>query len=206
MKIIDNNTIFDIQKKYSEYTNVVILGKGPTFSNFNPTIHKNDFIIGVNDSINLADCDMLVSNDYETYQRLDKKQISKIKYILCPCFPRVKEQAYLDTTHDKIVNMFSSHYNNFFIPFNLRGDKFNSNFISLPSHLSGGNTAGDFIQHFMPNINNVICYGIGMINQPKYHDSFNKETSGYYRYNNTHLQNIRDLLSKTLNNKILLFK
>lgn len=205
MNIILKSDIEIVKNTYTDYTSAVILGKGPTLKNFSIDNHRDNFIIGINDVINIIECNMFVANDLETYERINLKKIHTIKYILSPKFPHVNEKVSINTTYKSIISIIKNYYNNYFIPFNLRSGPKDQNLISLKSFLTSSNTAVDFIESFMPNIQKVFLYGVAIHGQDKYHEAFDR-TGGYYVYNNAHLSNIRTNIIKSLVGKEVIFK
>lgn len=201
MDVINRNNIKKILIDLNKYTNAIILGKGPTFK-IPENVDEKTFVVCVNDTINFIDnCNLLVVNDIETWDRLDNNKISKLEYILTPLFPHQygkpnPKKNNLELTKNKLK---SKNFQGKLIIYNLLTSNKNKNYITLPSKITGSNNATDFLLNYLKKINEIHYYGIGIINKSKYNNIFDK-TEGIKNYNNKYLLGIRNHIINSLKN------
>jgi len=172
--IIYKKNIDELIDEFKDIILIRVFGKGPTFKNIEKT-NKNDFHIGINQSINfLSECDMLVINDLHNIFLVDKEKIKKLKYILTPEYLHIDGVFNKDGYYEKVFNHLKQ--NNFtgkYIVYNLRTNpESNINFIDLHSTISSSNTAIEFICVYLNKfIKKIECYGIGQ-NGKRYNKLF----------------------------------
>ena len=148
-------------KKLYDIESVVLLGKGPTLEKYKSS-ENYDFIIGINDSVNLHKCNMLLGNDYDAFERISEKSYKKLEYIAMPIRPHVDfkpgNKSYLDVIDLANKNGFTGD----FIPYNLITSAIDINHITLPTAISSTNNAAEFIKKIMINVKNVALFGVGV--------------------------------------------
>jgi hypothetical protein len=145
----------------------VIFGKGSSFKVIKKD--KNSLFICINNTINNIDADILVVNDIESFNIIDKKSLSResLKYIIIPHHPHKEHRPHNNITHLDIINNID--FNGDFIVYNLKTWKNpDDSFITLSSCLTGSNTALEWLIKFT-NIKEVETYGIG---NEEYHQLF----------------------------------
>lgn len=181
--------------------NIVILGKGPTLELYKPENHTNDFVIGINDVVDVYDCNMLVANDYDTFLRLNKARYNKLQCVLSPVIPHVDMRPGNKTFKDTLK--LCGNFSGAFIPYNLlTSGIIYKQFIVLQSMVTSGNTAIEFADKFARNAKSIQCYGIGIENKPKYCSLFSKTTgAGYDSYTPRILNLIRNAVKTTISIK-----
>jgi len=199
MDICSNKNIKQWSEGLEQFNEVVILGKGPSIDLYVESNHKNAFIIGINQAVNIHKCSMLVANDVESYKAINSNTYENLEYILCPVYPHVGGKP--KERFDKSVLKNIGTFNKQFIPFNLKTSKnIEEEYISLGSRLTSSNNAADFISKYMFNVQQIFLYGIGMKNSNSYANCFNEEGKGD-QYNNQFLQRIRKNIENTFQRK-----
>lgn len=188
------------------YNEIIVLGKGPTFDKYYGYATRagtKPFLIGVNDTVNVVSCDMLVANDMETFDRLECGMVSKLKFILVPYHPHKQEKPLKNITYANIFKKKSLNlFNGKIIPFNLATyRKQYLDYITLDSAISSANTAIDFISHYLSCINTINIFGIGILGHQKYSKNF-LPTGGVNNYNDKKINMIKNHIIKNLSNKI----
>ena len=187
-------------KKLYDIESVVLLGKGPTLEKYKSS-ENYDFIIGINDSVNLHECNMLLGNDYDTFERISKKSYKKLEYIAMPITPHVDfkpgNKSYLDVIDLANKNGFTGD----FIPYNLITSAININYITLPTAITSTNNAAEFIKQIMINVKNVALFGVG-VNSGYHKEVFDAELN---QYNDLHLSNIKSHIETALEGKTVIF-
>ena len=188
------------------YNEIIVLGKGPTFNKYYEYATRAEtkpFLVGVNDTVNIVSCDMLVANDIETFDRLECGMVSKLKFILVPYHPHKQAKPLKNITYANILKKKSLNlFNGKIIPFNLATyrEKY-LDYITLDSAISGANTAIDFISYYLSCINTINIFGIGIPGQQKYSNIF-LPTGGVNNYNDQRINMIKNHIIKNLCGKI----
>lgn len=191
------------QELVSDIETVFILGKGPTYSNYNATHNpQNSFIIGINDVITHCYCDMIFANDKETFERIPPESLSRAPFISLAAVlnTRKRNKPLNIRSWDLVLNEYKHSYKNkHVIPYQLgRGNRQISQYIKLPSAITSSNNAFDFVNLFMPHVKHVNFYGVGIPDNNRYADPFkNSRNCDERSYNNERVQKIRNHIETT---------
>jgi len=197
MDICSNTNIKQWSEGLEKFNEVVILGKGPSIDLYIESNHKDAFIIGINQAVNIYKCSMLVANDVESYKAINGNTYENLEYILCPVYPHAKGRP--KERFDRSVLKKIGTFNKKFIPFNLKtSEHIEKEYISLNSKITSSNNAADFVNQYMLNIKTIFLYGIGMQNSNKYASCFGK---GGDQYKDSYLQIIRENIENTFREK-----
>jgi hypothetical protein len=191
------------QELIADIETVVILGKGPTYSKYDPDCNTpNTFIIGINDVVVDCYCDMIVANDKCPFKRISPESLDRVPYICLGAILQARGgNTPLSSRHwDFVLSEYKHSYvNKHVIPYQIgRGNPQLSQYIKLPSGITSSNNAFDLVNLFMPNVNHVNFYGVGMSDNNRYSDPFkglpNCDESSY---NNDRIDKIRNHIETT---------
>lgn len=198
MSIFLKENFDKFQRLITDVETVVILGKGPTYSKYNPKDnHSSTFIIGVNDVIVDCYCDMVIANDVETFERLSQESLDRVKYISLAALLQSKKtrKSWIEALQKFNYSYETKHV----IPYHLgRYNEQYSDHINLPSSITSSNNAFDLVNMYMPNVKQVNFYGVGVLDNNRYSDPFKglpycDEGS----YNNDRINKIRNHIKST---------
>jgi len=198
MDICTNENIKQWYGGLKKFNKVVILGKGPSIDLYVESNHKDAFIIGINQAVNIYKCSMLVANDVESYKAINDNVYENLEYILCPVYPHegIRPKKRFDETVLAEIGNFDKN----FIPFNLKTSKVTEKeYISLDSKITSSNNAADFVSKCMFNVEQIFFYGIGMENSFNYANCFNKK--GSHHYKSGYIRRIRQNIENTFREK-----
>lgn len=206
MEIITKKDISKVQDLFMGFQHAYVYGKGPTFQvkNAEPTT----ITCCINQTVNVVGhADLLVVNDIETFDTINLETLKYVKCILVPYHIHINSRPHTDITYKNVVNKIKSHFNGFFIVYNLENcfRKYDE-FICLPSKVvySSCHTACDFLFGFLQNIQSIDTYGFGKFAYEAYHKSFNKPDTDIY--NKTRMNELvcnMNLISKFYNKTII---
>ena len=181
MKIINIDTLSNVIKDFISYKKCIIFGKGPTFQ----ILDKKDYIdtafICVNETINYIDnCDLLVCNDIESIEKIDKKKLHNCKNILIPYYIHKNSRSHKNIDYKNVIQLIEKDFTNNLIIYNLvTGCKKHKEFPSLQTAQTSSHTAFEFIAIFIKNITKVDFYGFAT-------DGDNTKAIFYNSINNIH--------------------
>jgi hypothetical protein len=185
MKIIKKNNIKDVSEIFDKYDVAVFFGKGPTFKI--PEIkNKNEIYICINETVNHIDnCDLLVCNDIETFDKINLIKLKNVKNILVPYHIHVNAESNIDITYIDVIKKIEKYFYGNLIVYNLKTiNKKYEEFINLVTCITSIHTGFEFICKFL-NIKNNIFHGVCIIGQNNYNDFFVKKNVDLY--NNDHI-------------------
>ena len=196
MNIITENKINLVVDYFKDYDKFVIFGKGPTFKEKKKEI--KEYYACVNNTINfINDCDILICNDVESFDKINLKKLNNLKFIIIPYHIHLNKKWNKLITYNDIIKKIKDYFKGSLIIYNLNSSNIKYNdYISLESKISSSNNMIDFICKYLKNIKKIDLYGIGIEKNYEYNNIFlNKEKSSPYNYNyinkiRTHIINI----------------
>lgn len=207
-KFIDNKNIIYthniniLKNNLKNKKNAYFFGKGPTFKIINKK-SNDDFFVCINDSINyINQCDLLVINDIETYNRINPDKYKNLKYILTPYYPHTKGYPNKNLDYKYIFNKIYPNFNGYIIIYNLKtGFSNHKNFINLYTANNGGLNALELLLYYIKNIKNYNFYGIGIVKGNGYSYFFVKNNEylkkkGNEEYNDSRILSIKNNIIK----------
>ncbi len=196
--IVSLDTLSQFQSKMKCKTTAFIFGKGPTFQ-ARPKESDTELYICVNDSINQIDqCDILVVNDIETFEKIDKEKLYLVPYLLLPERPHTKNKPQHEKIWSDFRNSFEPWFQGSYIIYHLATTpKLSPSILVLPSMCSGSNTAVDLVVKYLPTISTVELYGVGMKKQFQYNEVFLKDNKHNSVYNDEYIGRIRSHIEKS---------
>jgi len=192
----------DYFKKYQD-KECYVFGKGPTFK----VLKKNklDFFCCVNSTINfIDDCDLLVCNDIESFDKIILNKLKNLKYILIPYYPHKNGGFNKNINYTMIINKIKNYFTGKLIVYNLRTSKISlEEYISLKVAITSSNTSVEFIGEFI-NPSKIYTYGIAILNSNKYNNFFKSEKLPHNYFNNVLLQIQNHIINYCKNKNISL--
>jgi len=176
MKIININNISEISKLYSTCTKGTIFGKGPTFKIIKDK-PLDQFFVCVNETINFIDnCDLLVCNDLEAFDRINLDNLQHVKNILVPYHIHVKSVANQNITYNNVIKKINNYFSGNLIVYNLTSANIiYPEYINLYSAMTSSHTGFEFIGMYLKQITQVDFYGV-MVSS-NYHPVFKQTTN-----------------------------
>ena len=191
-----------LQNNLKKKKNAYFFGKGPTFKIINKK-NNDDFFVCINDSINyINQCDLLVINDIETYNRINPEKYKNLKYILTPYYPHTNNSPKKNLDYKYIFNKIYPNFNGYIIIYNLKtGFSNHKNFINLYTANSGALNSLELLLYYIKNIKNYNFYGIGIIKGNGYSSYFSKNNEyikkkGNQEYNDSRILSIKNNIIK----------
>ena len=208
-QIINKNNINNLFINKMKYKNeAFFFGKGPTFKKIKKTNNKQLFVC-VNDSINfIEDCDLLVINDIESFNKINTKKLETLKYLLVPYYPHSKNIPSKNISYKNIFKYIIPHFKGKIIIYNLKSGYINhEEYINLYTFSSGSLNSLELVLYYLKNINKIQFYGIGVSNNKGYSTLFVKKNEKDFKgrnygteYDNKRILNIKNDIT-TLCNK-----
>lgn len=187
----------DWSKNFTNYKEAYVFGKGPTFK----VIKKKDpntLFVCINDSVNhIPDCDILVTNDIETFEKINKKKLANVKYILIPYSPHFQEKPHANITYHHIFKQIKHFFKGQFIVYNLSTSPKKPQYIDLKTAITGSNNGVEFILQFIPSVKTIQLYGVGVLRNG-YADQFYNHQS-----NEKNAKQYKDKKIKMIKNNII---
>ena len=181
MKIITNSLLEYVIKDFISYKKCIIFGKGPTFTILDKKNYTDTAFICINETINYIDnCDLLVCNDIESIERIDKKRLHNCKNILIPYYIHKNSISHKNIDYRNVISIIEKDFTNNVIIYNLRtGYKKYEEYPYLQTSLTSTHTAFEFIVKYIKNIHIVDFYGFAK-------DGDNTKAIFYNTKNNIH--------------------
>ena len=207
MNIISNNNFNIVEEYFKNSTQCIIFGKGPTFKPMKKSeVSDNTSIICINETINyFDDCDLLVCNDIESFDKINLNKLSNCKNILVPYHIHINCKPNIDITYNNVIEKIKPYFSGNFIVYNLTTTKkYYPNFIRLLSRLTSSHTAFEFIGTFIKNIKKCDFYGVAVScsneNAIFYNEKNSKSNSMHQKKVSSYINEINKL------SKLLKFK
>ena len=171
MMIIYKKNIEIIKKKFSDYQNITIFGKGATFKNI-PKEEK-ELRCAINQASNfLDDVDLICMNDLHNVYKIEDRVYNNLKYLIIPEYLHIN-QSYSKKGHwKKVEEYLKKKFNGYLIIYNLKtAPRQNPEFINLYTGFSSANNCFEFFSIYS-NLKLINLYGIGIYSKSNYHENF----------------------------------
>jgi hypothetical protein len=179
IELIKKN-INDVKTYFNNKKKICVFGKGPTFQI--RTKKEDEYFACVNNTINYIDnCDILVCNDIETFDKINLERLVNLKFILCPYHIHFKSKFHKTFTYNDVLKKISTYFTGKLIVYNLRTSN-----IEYPDF-----TIIEFICKFLLNIKNIELYGVGVFSNSNYNKIFTEKIDDNF-YNNKRINLIKN--------------
>lgn len=192
-------TISNIAKLYSNCTKAIIFGKSPSFQIIKEK-QPEQFFVCVNETINHIDnCDLLVCNDIDAFDKIDLHQLKNLKNILIPYHIHINSSFNQNVTYNNVITKIKDYFHGNLIIYNLRtANKEHTEHITLQSTMTSAHTGFEFMGRNLPQIKLVDFYGV--LKGTGYHELFkcNTQVSNLHTSQTNISHIILNDLSKTL--------
>lgn len=161
IQIITKEKVNLIQNIFSSYKKCNIFGKGPTLRYISKDENNDTLFVCINDTINIIkECDLLVCNDIESFDKIDSKYLKNCKNILIPYHIHYMAGYNPNITYIDVIEKIKDHFTGNLLIYNLRtANKNYDNYISLSTALTSTHTGFEFIINFIKNIDQIDFYG-----------------------------------------------
>ena len=174
--IITKDKLDRVIELFAGKSSAIVLGKGPTFKV--PKVDCDDLIVCANTTVNFcARCDILVVNDVEVLERLEKEKVEAVNVVLIPVHPHINTRPSPKITFDIFYTQFPN-YTNLLTPYNLITTRTkNPDYCNLDTALSTPITGFEFAATYLKQIQFFDFYGVSSLNKSGYHKYFAPEGS-----------------------------